>query len=112
MYNLASILKSIIGELDVERFVDLAALKQDASGMKSLHSAKKTHQTGGKGGPMDTIPEEGQGSGPQGGVSQGPEPEKDGDLGVFSDNVIHAALDKFNYEVEDIACGVCVPSVT
>ena len=106
MYNLASILKSIVGELDVKRSVDLAALKQDASGMKSLHSARKTHQTDGKGGPMDTIPEEGQGSGPQGGVSQGR------DLGVFSDNVIHAALDKFNCEVEDIACGVCVPSVT
>jgi hypothetical protein len=108
MYNLASILKSIIGELDDKRSTELAALKQDASGMRSLHTARKTHKTDGKGGPMDTIPEESRGSGPQDGDSQ---PEKDGDLGVFGDNVIHAVLDKLNYKIEGIAYEVCVPSV-
>jgi len=83
MYNLASILKSMISELDGKQCMELEALKQDASGMKSLHTggARKTHETDGKEGYMDTIPEEGRGSEPQDGDGQGSEPGNEGDLG-------------------------------
>jgi hypothetical protein len=65
MYNLASILKSIISELDDKGSMELAALKNEVSGMNSLHTARMTHKTDDKktddkGGPMDTIPEEGR----------------------------------------------------
>jgi hypothetical protein len=101
MYNLASILKSVINELDVDRCKDLVALKHEASGMKSLHtgSAWQTGTAeGSKRGRMDTILEEGRGS----------ERENEEELGVFDDPVIHAALNKMNYKVGWVAPTVCV----
>ena len=115
MYNLASILKSVISELDVEKCTNLVALKQDASGMKSLHTggAWKTNKAeSGKGGRMNTIPEEGRGSEPQDEDGQGSEPEDEDDLGVFGDRVIRAALHRMNYQVAYVVYGVCVPSIT
>ena len=105
MYNLASILKSVVNELDAKRCSNLLALKQDASDMKSLHTsgAWKTEKAkGGKGGRMNTIPEEGRGS----------EPQDEDDLGVFGDDDICTALNQMNYQVAYVAYGVCVPSIT
>jgi hypothetical protein len=46
MYNLASMLESILDKLDIKKCNELEAIKQDASGMKSLPSSnvwKKTN---------------------------------------------------------------------
>ena len=105
MYNLTSILKSVVNKLDAKRCSNLLALKQDASDMKSLHTsgAWKTEKAkGGKGGRMNTIPEEGRGS----------EPQDENGLGVFDDPNIHAALNNMNYKIAHIAYQVCVPSIT
>lgn len=114
MYNLASILKSIIHELDDKKCIKLAALKQDTSGMKSLHTgdAWKTGKAVDKKGRMDTIPEEGRSSEPQDEGGQGSEPVDEGDLGVFDDDAIRAALNPMNYQVAYVAYGVCAPSIT
>jgi hypothetical protein len=113
MYNLASILKSVINELDDKKCRKLAALKAAALGMKSLHSgdAWKTSKAGGKGRRMYTIPEEGRGSEPQDEDGWSSEPEDEDDLGVFDDHVICAALSQMNYQVAYVAYGVCVPSI-
>ena len=116
MYNLASILKSVVNELDGERCKNLVALKHEASGMKSLHTGgawKANKAEGGKRGRMDTIPEEGRGSEgrgsePQDEDGQGPEPQDEENFGVFGDVAILAALNNMNYKVAWIAPTVCV----
>ena len=105
MYNLASILKLVINELDGDSCKCLVALKADASGMTSLHTGdawKANKAEGSKRGRMDTIPEEGRGS----------EPQDEDDLGVFGDDDICTALNQMNYQVAYVAYGVCVPSIT
>ena len=57
----ASMLKSILDKLDFNKCSELAAVKQDASGMKSFHNGgawRKTNRTESKGGLVDSIPEE------------------------------------------------------
>jgi hypothetical protein len=113
MYNLASILRSLINELDGAECMKLAALKKDATDMKSLHTgdAWKTNKPEGKGRRMHTIHEEGRGSEPQDEDGRSSEPEDKDDLGVFDDHVIRAALNQMNYQVAYVAYGVCVPSI-
>ena len=114
MYNLASILESIIDKLDVKKFNDLVALKAAASGMMSLNSSgawKKTDRSGGKkGGGMDSIPEEDDADSSRR-KTEGSESE-DEDLGVFDSDNIRAALRQMNYQVAYVAFGVCAPSIT
>ena len=127
MYNLASILKSVVNKLDVEKCQKLVSLKQTALNMKSFHTsgAWKTEKAkGGKGGHMNTIPEEGRGSEPQDEDGQCSEPQDEdedgqrsepGDedgLGIFDDPVIHAVLNSMNYKISYIVYLVCVPSIT
>jgi hypothetical protein len=127
MYNLASILKTVVNKLDVEKCQKLVALKREASDMKSFNTsgAWKTEKAkGGKGGRMNTIPEEGRGSEPQDEDGQCSEPQDEGEdgqrseprdedsLGVFDDPVIHAVLNNMNYEISYIDYQVCVPSIT
>ena len=120
MYNLASILESIIDKLDVKKFNDLVALKAAASGMMALNSSgawKKTNRSEGKkGGGMDSIPEEDADSSRR--KTEGSESKTEGsesedeDLGVFDSDNIRAALRQMNYQVAYVAFGVCAPSIT
>jgi hypothetical protein len=116
MYNLASILESILDNLDDTKCNELEAVKQDASGMKSFHTSgawKKTNKPQSKGGRMDSIPEV---EDAHGSVEEGSEPvdedEDEDDLGVFGNDNICAALSKMNYQVAYVAYGVCAPSIT
>ena len=112
MYNLASILESILDTLDVKKFKELLDLKAAASGMMTLNSSgawRKTDKSGGKGGDMDIIPEVDD-AGSSRGEIEGSESESE-DLGVFDSDNIRAALRQMNYQVAYIAYGVCAPSV-
>ena len=114
MYNLTSMLKSIVDKLDTKRCDELAALKQDASDMMSLHSTNawdKTKQSWSMGGRMDSIHEEdeAQGSG-KGKGAQGSKPNDEDDFGVFDSDNIRAALGRMNYKVAYVAFNVCAPS--
>ena len=101
MYNLASILKSILDQLDDKKCKELEALKRDSSGMTSFHTSGtwKTNKAESSERRMGTIHEEGQDS----------EPMDEDDLGVFGNNAISAALSQMNYQVAYVAHGVCVP---
>jgi hypothetical protein len=96
MYNLASVLESILGQLDDSKRAELQAVKKQASGMMSLHSSgawtKKTVAR-----TLDSIVEESEDSGPR----------AEDDLGVFGDDRVRAGLDKLNYKVAYVAFGVC-----
>ena len=114
MYNLASILESILDKLDVMKFNDLLDLKAAASGMMALNSSgawKKTGRSEGKkGGGMDSIPEEDDADSSWG--KTGRSESEDEDLGVFDSDNIRAALRRMNYQVAYVAFGVCAPSIT
>jgi hypothetical protein len=106
MYNLSSILKSIVDKLDINKCNELAAVKTDASGMISLNTSgawDNTRQAESKGKGMDSIPEEPE--------RRGSEPEDPDDLGVFDDDDVREALNQMNYQVAYVAYGVCLPSI-
>ena len=115
MYNLKSMLYSMLDIIDVKKFDKLKTIKNIASAMKSLTTSgawKKTNKSGSRGGRMDSIPEEdARGSGEE---AQGSEDENEDedDLGVFDNDNIRAALNQMNCRVAYIAYGVCAPSIT
>jgi hypothetical protein len=116
MYNLTSMLESIVNKLDKKRCHELVGLKQDASDMNSLHtnnSWNKTNKSRSKGGRMDSIPEEdgARGSG-KGKGAHGSKPKDEEDFGVFDSDNIRAALSQMNYKVAYVAYNVCAPSIT
>lgn len=101
MYNLASVLESILDQLDDSKRDELQAIKKKASGMKSLHSSGAwTKQTVAR--TLDSIVEEPEDSGPR----------DEDDLGVFGDDNVRADLDRMNYKVAYVAFGVCSFSIT
>ena len=102
MYNLASILESVLDKLDVKKFNKLVALKAAASSMKSLKSSDVC-----KTGKSRTEEEDSPSSK---GETEDSESESD-DLGVFNSDNIRAALRQMNYQVAYVAYGVCAPSV-
>ena len=112
MYNLSSMLESILDKLDIKKFNELEAVKRAASDMDSLNSSgtwKETNKCRSRGGLLDSVPEE-EGARGSGGEAQGSEPEdEEEDLGVFGSDNIRAALSQMNYQVAYVAYGVCAP---
>ena len=104
MYNLASILESVLDTLDVKKFKELVALKAAASGMKSLKSSDVCNT-----GKLRTDSRSSEGE-TDDSESEGSESESE-DLGVFNSDNIRAALRQMNYQVAYVAFGVCMPSV-
>lgn len=101
MYNLSSMLESILDELDIKKCNDLEAVKHYASDMISLHSDnawKKTNKFGSMGGRLDSIHEEDETRGRRKGA-HGSKPKDENNLGVFDSDNIRAALSQMNYKV-------------
>ena len=104
MYNLASMLESIIEKLDFKKCDELAAMKQVASDMQSFYSSdvwnktKKTESE--RRGRMDSIPEEEDARGSR------YEDEDEDDLGVFDNDIVRGALNLMDYQVAYVAFGV------
>ena len=97
MYNLASMLKCILDELDIKKCEELEAVKHDASDMKSFHSSSadnKTDKSGSMSGRMDSIHEEDETRGPRKGAQGSTNDEED--FGVFDSDNIRAALSQMN----------------
>ena len=101
MYNLAPELEFVLTQLDEGKKDVLAAIKNEASKMKSLHSSGAWSKPS-KGQPLNPIAEESHNSGLQ----------DEDDLGAFSDDTVRDALDEMNYKVAYVAFGVCFPSIT
>jgi hypothetical protein len=104
MYNLASMLESILDKIDVKKCNELAAIKQEASKIESLCGAwKRTNKTWNKGGCMDSIL----------GSEQELRSSDEDVLGVFDSDNVRAALNRMNYQVAYVAFGVCcAPSIS
>jgi hypothetical protein len=113
MYNLSSMLESILDSLDVKKCNELEAVKQDPLGIKTFHTSsawKKTNKSESRGGRTDSIPEmdDARDSGEEG---LGSEPEDEDDLGGFGNDNIRAALSKMNYQVAYVDYGACASSI-
>ena len=99
MYNLVPEFESVLTQLDEGKRDILAAIKNEALKMRSLHSSgawsrpSKAHS-------LNTIAEEPHDSGLQ----------DEDDLGVFADETVCDALDEMNYKVAYVAFGVCLHS--
>lgn len=96
MYNLALELEFVLTQLDKSKRDVLAAIKNEASKIKSLHSSGIWSKPS-KGQPLYPIVEE----------SHDSELQDEDDLGVFSDDTVRDALRGMNYKVAYVAFG-CV----
>jgi len=95
MYNLVPELEFVLTQLDKGKRDVLVAIKNEALKMKSLHSSSAWSKPS-KGQPLNPITEDSHNSGLQ----------DEDNLGVFSDNTVHDALDALNCKVAYIAFGV------
>ncbi|KDR73207.1 hypothetical protein GALMADRAFT_724722 [Galerina marginata CBS 339.88] len=99
MYNLASVLESMVGQLDTSKRDELQAIKKRAADLTSVHSSGAWMKHNGTQTPDFDFDDE-----------ESDEPDGD-ELGIFGDDTIRAGLARMNYQVAYVAYGVCSFSI-